>query len=403
MLNIILFDSDARTQLLPLTATRPMGELRLGMLTIREKWERMLRGSVSYITQEYLQEKYPIRIEDDNLIINGGIVPTEALCRRIENLHLHEALLLNGELLAARLNESQFEHLIEDEEVHELQGIELEAGLQAIEITRLWELTDLVGPAIQQDFDLLSAGKYTQAISPTNRVIGHAQQVFVEEGVKMECCVLNVTNGPIFIGKNTEIMEGSMLRGPIAIGADSIIKMGSKIYGPTAIGPGCRVGGEVTRSILMANANKSHEGYLGDSVLGEWCNLGADTNNSNLKNNYSEVKLWNYATEKFEKTGKQFCGLIMGDHAKCGINTMFNTGTVVGVFANVYGAGYPRNFIPDFSWGGADSGYRTYKFAEACTTAETVMARRNVAFNDLEKAILYHIYDRTAQYRTWEK
>ena len=193
-----------------------------------------------------------------------------------------------------------------------------------------------------------------------------------------------------------------MLRGPIAIGSDSIVKMGAKIYGPSSFGPGCRIGGEVARSIFFANSNKAHDGYLGDSVLGEWCNLGADTNNSNLKNNYSEVKLWNYETERFDKTGQQFVGLIMGDHAKCAINTMFNTGTVVGIFANIFGAGFPRNFIPDFSWGGPD-GYRSYKFAEACETATIVMARRGLVFNELEKAILYHVFDRTARFRTWEK
>lgn len=197
-------------------------------------------------------------------------------------------------------------------------------------------------------------------------------------------------------------MEGAMLRGPIAIGSDSIVKMGAKIYGPSAFGPGCRIGGEVARCIFLANSNKAHDGYLGDSVLGEWCNLGADTNNSNLKNNYSEVKLWDYETERFEKTGQQFVGLIMGDHSKCAINTMFNTGTVVGVFANIYGAGFPRNFIPDFSWGGPD-GYRSYKFAEACETASIVMARRGLVFTELEKAILYHVYDRSARFRSWEK
>jgi UDP-N-acetylglucosamine diphosphorylase/glucosamine-1-phosphate N-acetyltransferase len=207
----------------------------------------------------------------------------------------------------------------------------------------------------------------------------------------------------VYIGKNTEVMEGCMLRGPIAIGENSILKMGAKIYGPTAIGPGCRIGGEVTRCIIFANSNKAHDGYLGDSVLGEWCNLGADSNNSNLKNNYTEVKLWDYETERFEKTGEQFFGLVMGDHAKCAINTMLNTGTIVGVSANVYGAGFPRNFIPDFSWGGAEGGYRTYRFSEACETAQTVMARRNTSFTELDKAILYHVYDRTAKYRSWEK
>lgn len=402
-MNLILFDSDARNHLLPLTATRPMGELRLGILTLREKWERRMRASASYITQDYLQEKYPIHIESENLVINSGIVPTEILCRRIADLGISEALIDKGELVAARLNEDQFEQLLEDEEVESLQGLDVDESIQLTYLRHLWEITRLNEQAIRDDFALLTQGRKSESVSPSNRLIGPIQNVFLEEGVKMECCILNVTNGPIYIGKNAEVMEGSILRGPVTIGAEAMVKMGAKIYGPTTIGPGCRAGGEITRSILSANSNKGHEGYLGDSVLGEWCNLGADTNNSNLKNNYAEVKLWNYETERFEKTGQQFCGLFMGDHSKCGINTMFNTGTVVGVFANIYGAGYPRQFVPDFAWGGAESGYRNYRFEDVCATAEAVMSRRNQPFTDLEKAVLYHVYDRTAKFRPWGK
>ena len=402
MLNIILFDTDARERLLPLTATRPIGELRLGILTLREKWERQLRGSASYITQAYLQQKYPIHFEEENLFVSASIVPNAMLCQRLEQIRLGEALLSNGELVAARLNEEQIEVLLEDEEVRALRGTELEADFPLVQIKHLWDFVHLNGAALADDFKLLTAVRKSHPISTSNQVIGPIQNLFVEPGVKMECCILNLSAGPIYIGADAEVMEGSMLRGPVSIGADVIIKMGTKIYGPTTIGPGCRVGGEVTRSIMLANSNKSHDGFLGDAVLGEWCNLGADTNNSNLKNNYSEVKLWNYDTGRFEKTGQQFVGLIMGDHAKCGINTMFNTGTVVGAFANVFGAGYPRNFIPDFAWGGADGGYRTYKLEEACTTAATVMARRQTVFTELDKAILHQVYNRTAKYRSWE-
>ncbi len=402
MQNIILFDSDARNHLLPLTATRPMGELRLGILTLREKWERRMKASVSYITQEYLQEKYPIQIEDDNLIINCGILPDDAICRRIAALEMNDALLdQNGELIAARISESQIENLIEGEDIHSLSGKDLEIEFPYTRLNHLWEFTKLNEKHLHDDFALLTGGRHTHAISSTNRFIG-AENIFLEKGVKMEFCTLNATLSPIYIGENVEIMEGSLLRGPIAIGANSIVKMGAKIYGPTSFGPGCRVGGEISRSIFFANSNKAHDGFLGDSVIGEWCNLGADTNCSNLKNNYGEVKLWDYEAEKFEPTGQQFVGLIMGDHSKCGINTMFNTGTVVGACANVYGSGYPRNFIADFAWGGPD-GYRTHKFAEACETAEKVMARRNVKFTELDKAILYHVYDRTAKFRAWEK
>lgn len=403
MLNIILFDSDARNHLLPLTATRPMGELRIGILTIREKWERRLKASVSYITQEYLQEKFPISIEDENLIVNAGILPDEVLCSRVEALKMNQALLTPaGELVAARISERQIERLIEDEEIHELAGLDLEPTFPLVTINNLWELTRFNEKAIADDFELLTRGRKSQPLSPTNRAIG-SERIFVEEGARIEFCTLNATTGPIYIGKNAEIMEGCTLRGPLSIGDNAIVKMGARFYGPTTIGPGCRAGGEISRSILFANSNKAHDGYLGDSVLGEWCNLGADTNTSNLKNNYTEIKLWDYAAEKFVPTGQQFCGLVMGDHSKAGINTMFNTGTVVGICANVYGAGYLRNFIPDFAWGGAEGGYRTHRFSDACDTAERVMERRNTRFTDLDKAILYHVYDRSAQFRAWEK
>ena len=402
-MNIILFDSDARNRLLPLTATRPVCELRLGILTLREKWERRLNGSVSYITQEYLQEKFPICVEDENLIINGGLVPNDLICQRILALNLNEALLFNGELVAARLNEARFESLIGDEEVSELRGIELPADFPLTFITRLWQITRLNGQAIADDFELLTRGRQSLPLSDTNQVIGPSGHIFIEEGAVVEGCTFNTKNGPIYIGHNTELMEGSSLRGPVALSRDCIVKMGARIYGPCSFGPGCRLGGEITRSVMIANSNKAHEGYLGDAVIGEWCNLGADTNNSNLKNNYSEVKLWSYESDRFEPTGEQFVGLMMGDHSKCAINTMFNTGTVVGVAANVFGGGFIRNFVPDFSWGGPDNPYRTNKFTEVCETATVVMQRRNTPFSDVDKAILYHIYDETARYRSWEK
>lgn len=401
-MNVILFDSDARHNFLPLVATRPMGELTIGAMTLRARWERFLHASASYITQDYLQPKYPIHIASENLVINAGFLATPTLCERVVTLDISEALLWEGELVAARLNEDQFEHLLEDEAVESLKVIEGSEQLELVPLKHLWQLTRFNGRALQQDFEMLSQGRRSEALSPSNRLIGPIQNLFLEEGVKMECCILNLTTGPIYIGKNAEVMEGSTLRGPIAIGEDAIVKMGAKIYGPTTIGPGCRAGGEITRSILSANSNKGHEGYLGDSVLGEWCNLGADTNNSNLKNNYGEVRLWNYEQERFEYTGEQFCGLFMGDHSKCSINTMFNTGTVVGVCANIFGAGFPRNFVPDFSWGGADSSYRTHRLEEAFATAEAVLTRRGKPFTDLDKEILTHIFQETAKFRTFK-
>lgn len=403
MQNLILFDSDARNHLLPLTATRPMGELRLGIFTIRGKWERHLNAFASYITQEHLQEKYPIRIESENLVLNAGILPNELLCRRIEQLGFSEALLMDGELIAARLDAFQFETLIEDEEVRELNGIELDPDIPVVSIRRLWELTQQNGAAIEADFQWVTRNRESAPLPESNRLIGPPERLFIEAGARIEACTLNTSEGPIYIGKDAEVMEGCLLRGPVVVGDGALLKMGARIYGPTTIGPGCKVGGEVTRSIFLGHSNKAHEGFIGDSVIGEWCNIGADTNNSNLKNNYGEVKLWDYAEGRFVRTGAQLCGLFMGDHAKCGINTMFNTGTVVGVFANVFGSGYPRNFIPDFAWGGPEAGFRTYNFAEACETAQRVLQRRNQTLTDLDKAILQHVYEQTAPWRTWEK
>lgn len=401
MRNIVLLDTEARNHLYPLTATRPMGELRVGILTLREKWERRLEGTASYITEAYLQDKYPLQLTDDNLIVNGSIVPTVALCQRIGQLQMFEALLHEGELVAARLSRQALDRLLDEEDLQLLDGQQL-TDIPLLRLQRLWHLNQFNAQVLAEDFDLLTHDRRSAPISPTNQVLG-ANKVFLEPGAKMECCILNATQGPIYIGANAEVMEGSMLRGPIALGEGAIVKMGAKIYGPTTIGPGCRVGGEVTRSILLSNSNKGHEGYLGDSVLGEWCNLGADTNNSNLKNNYAEVKLWNYVEERFVPTGLQFFGLVMGDHSKSGINTMFNTGTVVGVSANVFGSGFVRNFVPDFSWGGPDTAYRTYRTAEAFGTIQRVQERRNVAFTEADRAILEHIFLQTAQFRSWEK
>jgi UDP-N-acetylglucosamine diphosphorylase/glucosamine-1-phosphate N-acetyltransferase len=402
MPNLILFDTEARDHLLPLTATKPMAELRIGALTISQKWEKRLNGTASFITKEYLHDKFPIKIAHENLLISAGVLPTDALCERILRLQLNEALLKNDELIAACLNSEQIQRLIDDVEIESLEGIEIESDIEVITIERLWDFIRLNDRELRADIHLLTHGRKSAPISATNRVTA-PENIFLEPGVKMEHCILNASTGPIYIGENAEIMENCALRGPIAIMNNAILKMGAKIYGPTTIGPSCRAGGEITRSILMSNANKAHEGYLGDSVIGEWCNLGANTNNSNLKNNYSEVKLWDYKSERFERTGLQFCGLFMGDHAKCGINTMFNTGTVIGVFANIYGAGYQRNFIPDFAWGGPDSSYRTYKLDEALVTAQAVFSRRGKDVDATESAILEHIFDETKPFRSWDK
>lgn len=397
--NIILFDNDARERLLPLTYTRPVCELRVGILTIREKWERHLEGEASYITQDYLSDKYDIKIAELNYIINGSVLPSDELATIVRGLRVNQALLHNEELIAAKLDKTQFEYLMDKDEAEEMEGFDLQE-IPFLKVNDLHDIFSLNDAAIRDDFKLLTKGRESQAISETNRVVA-PENIFIEEGASVECSTLNASTGPIYIGKNAQIMEGCLIRGGLAMCENSTLKMGAKIYGATTLGPWCKVGGEVNNSVLIAYSNKGHEGFLGNSVLGEWCNIGADTNNSNLKNNYAEVKLWNYSTERFEPTGKQFCGLILGDHSKCGINTMFNTGTVVGVSANIYGGGFPRNFIPSFGWGGA-AGMTTYRTAKAFETAERVMERRGKELTPEERLILLRVFEDSAKFRRWE-
>ncbi len=399
MINIILFDDDMRDELLPITFTRPVGEIRIGILTIKEKWEKWMNAQVSFITQDYLSEKYPINIQDTNYVISGSVLPSHQLCRLINQLEFNEALLKNGDLIAAKLNASQFEHLIKNEDIEELEGFELEET-SFLKINHLTDIFKLNAEALASDFELLTKGRKSQTISSTNQVLA-PENIFLEEGAEVEFAILNASNGPIYVGKNAKILEGAMVKNGLAIGEGSMVKMGAKMYGATTLGPYCKVGGEVKNAILTGYSSKGHEGYLGNSVIGEWCNLGADTNTSNLKNNYAKVKLWNYSQERFVQTDEQFCGLIMGDHSKCGINTMFNTGTVVGVFANIFGAGFPRNFVPSFSWGGA-SGFSSYKLEKVFETATIVMQRRKLDLTEVDKNILAEINKLTRKHRRWE-
>lgn len=400
MKNIILFDSsDTRNHLFPLTYTRPIAELRIGILTIREKWEHWLEGVASHITQDYLAEKYPINIADDNYIIDGSILPNEALCNLINDLEYNQALLHEGELVAARLDDIHLERLGEMD-AKDFNGVEV--GVEFTQVSKVWHIFQHNHAELCLDFQQLTNGRLSQMLSKSNQVIGNPSNIFLEEGAKVECAILNVKDAPIYIGKNAEIMEGAMIRGGLALCENAQVKMGAKLYGANTIGPNCKVGGEVGNSVLLANSNKGHDGYLGNSVLGEWCNLGADTNTSNLKNTYEEVKLWSYVEQRFAKTGQQFLGLVMGDHSKAGINTMFNTGTVVGVATNVFGTGFPRNFIPSFAWGGHE-GLISHRYEQAIKTATIVAARRNINLSDMDKSILQHIFDATKAERTWEK
>lgn len=400
MANIILFDNEIREHLLPLTYTRPVCELRVGILTIREKWERWMGGKISFITQDYLAEKYPIEYDEENYLINGSALPSDQLCRLLKQMDTGEAFLLGEELIAAKMNGSQMDKLIHDEDFGELKGFDLE-DTQFLKINNLWDIYKLNDQALREDFQLLTSGRFSQPISSTNRYAGE-ENIFIEAGAKVEFATLNATTGPIYVGKNAEIMEGSIVRGGLALCDHGILKMGAKIYGATTIGPYSKVGGEVNNSVIQGFSNKAHDGFLGNAVLGEWCNIGADTNNSNLKNDYSEVKLWNYPAGRFVNTGEQFCGLFMGDHAKCGINTMLNTGTVIGVCANVFGEGFPRNFIPSFTWGGK-AGFQTFRTEKAFDMMERMMARRNQPFDIQDRLIMLRVFEDTAKFRTWEK
>lgn len=393
-MNYILFDDKAWNNLLPLTFTKPVSELRAGILKIREKWEKQLDVKLSYLTKEYLQTKYPLLVEDDNILINSSFLPDKEFISKIQKIANNEALIKNDRVLAVRLEKSQVT-IFDYKNIDSLKKTEYEGEI--IDVTWPWDIFRLNEINIKSDFDLLTEGRKSQELSSTNNIIGD-KNIFVEEGAKIEFATLNATTGPIYIGKDAEIMENSVIRGPFALCDHSVLKMAAKIYGPTTIGPHSKVGGEVNNSVIFGYSNKAHDGFLGNSVIGEWCNLGADTNNSNLKNNYAEVRLWNYESQRFIKTGLQFCGLIMGDHSKCAINTMFNTGTVVGVNANIFGEGFPRNFVPSFSWGGAH-GFTVYGIDKAFEVAEKVMDRRGIELDDIEKNILKEIFERTSKYR----
>ena len=388
-MNYILFDGNTRSQFLPFTYTRPVAELRIGILTIREKWEKWLKTTTSTVTEDYLSEKWPMVELEVNIMINASYLPTASLVAQIENLKEQQAVFHKGEIVAFYSLEDQ-EVDFDSYDIQELKG-------EALHVEHPWDLFSKNEECIQSDFELLTQGRSSEPISSTNQVIA-PENIFLEDGAQVECSILNASSGPIYIGRDAEVMEGCMIRGGFAMGTGSRLKMGTKIYGPTTLGHYCVAGGEVKNSIMFGYSNKGHEGFLGNSVIGEWCNLGADTNTSNLKNNYAEVRLWDYETEGFAPTGLQFCGLMMGDHSKCGINTMFNTGTVVGVSANIYGAGYPRNFIPSFSWGGS-AGFTTYRTNKAFEVIEKVMERRGYSFSEGEKEIMEHIFEISAKWR----
>ncbi|UGU15565.1 GlmU family protein [Sinomicrobium kalidii] len=389
-MNYILFDGPVRNALLPFTFTRPVADIRIGILTIREKWEKLLKTNTSVITQDYLADKFPLVSAGENILIDASYIPDPGLAEQVEQLKPGEAIYHEDNIIAFNSTEARADADLSTFRKKNISG-------EPFRVENTWDIFSKNKEALQSDFELLTKDRESMPIPDGVQVIA-PENVFIEEGAELFFTTLNASNGPIYIGKNTLIMEGCHIRGGFALCEGSIVKMGAKIYGATTVGPYCKVGGEINNSVLFSYSNKGHEGFLGNAVLGEWCNIGADTNNSNMKNNYDEVRLWSYEEERFRKTGLQFCGLMMGDHSKCGINTMFNTGTVIGVNTNIYGSGLPRNFVPDFSWGGA-SGFTVYALPKAIESAKRASARRNVEFTDTDARILKHVFEATKKWR----
>jgi UDP-N-acetylglucosamine diphosphorylase/glucosamine-1-phosphate N-acetyltransferase len=397
MYNLILFDDPAlRGNLLPFTFTRPVADIRVGILTIAEKWERKLHTTTGYFTQDYLREKYTFK-NAPALFINGALCPNDDLVEAIKNLESGQALWQDQTLLAAHIEDPE-EFSVDAAKGH--QSVQFAGDFTLI--SKNWHIFQHNAAEIRVDFNLITHNRISEGINDHHTICYNEENIFVEEGAKIRAAVLNAEDGPIYIGKNASIQEGSVIKGPFALCEGSTVNMGAKMRGDTTVGPHSKIGGEVSNSVIFGFSNKGHDGFMGNSVIGEWCNIGADTNTSNLKNNYAPVKLWEYTRGGFANTGLQFCGLMMADHAKCGINTMFNTGTVVGVGANIFGDGFPRNFVPSFAWGGA-SGFSTFQFRKFEEVAEKVMERRGLVFDETEKSILQKVYELTKTYRIWDK
>lgn len=394
-MQFILFDGTARYRFFPFTHTRPLADIRCGILTMRERWEHLLGNTTGTLTEDYLQPVFPQHHSTDNVYVNASLFGTAEMAAAIKNLNPQESLMA-GDLLIAMRTSATVVHTEEGAIAASLNSIAFTGTICQLE--RVWDIFHQNEKAIKADFDILTTGRtsqllpdYVTALNPSN--------IFIEPGARVYPCIINADTGPVYIGKDAEIMEGCIIRGAFALGGHAVLKMGAKVYGATTIGPGCKAGGEISNVVFFANSNKGHDGFLGNAVIGEWCNLGADTNCSNLKNNYDEVKIWDEYEHKSVKTGLQFCGLLMGDHSKCGINTMFNTGTVAGVSCNIYGSGFPEKFIPSFSWGGSE-GMVTYSPDKAMDTANRMMMRRNRQLSAAEIKVMSYIFEQTEKQRT---
>lgn len=379
-MNLIFFDSNP-IALYPFTLTRPASEIRVGILTIREKWQHWFKCETSWITAEYLKVKFHLTNSGNSLYINGTCLPDEALIRALEILKPGQKIIHKNTLIACNTGGENLTAEIESQ----LDTIEFSGELSSIK--NLWDIFLINDAELRKDFKLITAGRKSSGGTKWNKV----ENLFIEESASVADSFINTKTGSVYIGPHSEVMEGCMIRGPFALCEHAGLKMGTKIYGATTLGPYCKAGGEVNNSVMFGFSNKAHDGFLGNAVIGEWCNLGADTNNSNLKNNYGIVKVWNYEQKKMVSTGRQFCGLFMGDYSKSGINTMFNTGTVVGVSANIFGGNFPPKFIPSFAWGGS-GGFEKFELNKAIEAAAAMHSRRNLEFSEADKSVLTAVY-----------
>lgn len=397
---IVMFDTpSSHMNLLPLSYTRPVGDFRVGITTIRTKWEMLLPGKYSYLPVGYLREKFGgySAKGDDVLFVSGSLLPVGSIPARLDALSPGEAIVDEGEVVAFRGSRASFDA------GHFLTAIPLDCPEGRIRF--VYDLFLRNGEMLRLDYALLTRGRRSAPLDASNTYIGpHTDAdgnplLFIEEGATVEGAVINVKEGPVYIGRDAQVMEGACLRGPVALCDNAKAKMGVKIYPDTTLGPYCKCGGELSNVVMFGYSNKAHDGYLGSAVIGEWCNLGAGTNASNLKNDYSKIRIWNYARHTFMRTDLQFCGLIMGDHSKAGVNVMFNTATVVGVGVNVHGAGFPRVFLPSFIEGSASGGFSPVSLTKFRTIADRVMARRGLSVTDVDQRIFEKVHEIASEYK----
>lgn len=397
-MHIVLFDNAVwRQNLYPLTWTRPVSDLRVGILTLAEKWSKWLNGTTSFITEDYLSSKYPLSSElseHEYLIVRGNICPDTELCEIANHLKVGQGIKDEYGFVMLKTDRSGLLNF-DPNNLNHFEWIYYSPH-PMIQLFYPEDIFNLNGAQIESDFKLLTTGRISATLSNTNQFLG--DRIFAEEGAKAECSIFNSLEGPIYLGKNSEVWENSTIRGAFSLGEGSHIKMGTKVYSNVSIGPECRMGGELNTCVVWGYSSKGHDGFMGHAVVGEWCNWGADSNNSNLKNNYKNVKVYDYKSDSYRDTKLQFCGVVMGDHSKCAINSSFNTGTIVGVACNVFGAGFPPAFIPDFSWGGAGD-LVTHDLDRMFETASLVYQRRNRIFDHIERDILKNIFKKTAKYR----